>query len=361
MNQSNTRRTFFKKCAAIAPLLFVNPFRDFSFPNIDKDIKDPTQCDYCPCGEYIKDHSIIFHDGWYHLFSISGTQGYYHGYNGNEETISWSISKDLINWEMRGHVLHATQRKGAFDQHEIWAPFCYKGPDGFYMFYTGIIHPTRPMEYKKLGSDHPWVYPGHKETQGLAFSKDLTYWDKIADFEKGLGIPGRDSFVIYDESNRRCLLYSTIGNWQVHVSQSKNLTDWKPIGICAEFPKTYSCKSLDSNSAIITSEKQNNSESLTVMKHPLTGQWIMLANNQFILSDNPLNFDGSKACTYDTAFDGKFVDLGFACETIQCNGKWYRSGTMGKRDYWRLGFTEIEWVKDGAFKIVKPSKIVSGS
>jgi hypothetical protein len=30
---------------------------------------------------------------------------------------------------------------------------------------------------------------------------------------------------------------------------------------------------------------------------------------------------------------------------------------MGKRDYWRLGFTEIEWVKDGAFRVVKPSRI----
>jgi hypothetical protein len=30
---------------------------------------------------------------------------------------------------------------------------------------------------------------------------------------------------------------------------------------------------------------------------------------------------------------------------------------MGQWDYWRLGFAEIEWVRDGAFKVVKPSKI----
>lgn len=113
---------------------------------------------YAPRGEYIKDHTLLYHDGWYHLFSISGTEGYYHGYTGNEETFSWSISKDLVNWEMRGHVLHASQREGAFDQRQVWAPFCTKTNDGFYMFYTGIIHPTRPMEYQKLGHDHPWGF-----------------------------------------------------------------------------------------------------------------------------------------------------------------------------------------------------------
>ena len=127
---------------------------------------DPTQCDYAPPGEYMKDHSFVYHDGWWHLFNISGTAGYYHGYNGNEETIAWSISRDLVAWEFRGHVLHASQWPGYFDQHEIWAPFCMKAPDGFYMFYTGIVHPTRPMEYRKLGHGHPWVHAGHRETPG---------------------------------------------------------------------------------------------------------------------------------------------------------------------------------------------------
>ena len=115
----------------------------------------PTNCSYAPAGEYIKDHTLLFHDGRWHLFSISGTAGYYHGYNGNEETISWSISQDLVNWEMRGHVLHASQWAEAFDRDEVWAPFCLKADGRFYLFYTGIIHPTRPMEYRKLGHDHP--------------------------------------------------------------------------------------------------------------------------------------------------------------------------------------------------------------
>jgi hypothetical protein len=83
----------------------------------------------------------------------------------------------------------------------------------------------------------------------------------------------------------------------------------------------------------------------------------MLANHHYIISDDLLKFDGSKVQAYNTNWQGKSLDIGFAAETFEFNGQWYRSGCIGRRDYWRLGFTQIEWVKDEAFKIVKPSKI----
>lgn len=317
---------------------------------------NPTDCNYAPPGEYVKDHTIVFHDGWYHLFSISGTEGYYHGYNGNEETLSWSISKDLVHWEFRGHILHATQRANAFDQHEIWAPFCIKGHDGFYLFYTGIIHPHRPMEYRRLGHRHPWVFDGHKETQGLAFSKDMTDWCKIADFTQGLNIPGRDSHVVRDDANARWLLYSTVGIQQAHVAVSTDLLHWHPIGICAEFPtdisKASSCGATTNDFGIL---QFNTAESLTVMKHPLNGKWLMLANWHYLISDNPLDFSGSSARTYDRDWQGASIDLGFACETICFNGRWFRSGVFGKQDHWKLGFTEITWSPDAAFSVAQKS------
>lgn len=350
----NDRRNFLVGLLKGSLFLSVLPF-----PTIGKNKPlsgqgDPTQCDFAPCGEYTKDHSFIYHDGWYHLFSISGTAGYYHGYNGNEETISWSISKDLVNWEFRGHVLHATQRKGAFDQHEIWAPFCFKAMDRFFMFYTGVVHPYRPMEYKKLGHDHPWVSKGHKETQGVAVSDDLTSWEKIADFEKGLGIPGRDSNIAFDERNGRYLLYSTIGTHEVHVSESTDMVTWRPIGKCAEFPKIDPNQDLGATTNRFNSFL-NASESLHVMEHPLSRKWIMMGNWSYIISDDPLRFDMQNAALYDRSYNGSSVDLGFACEMVAYHGKWYRSGNFGKRDYWKLGFTEIEWVVDGAFKVSKPS------
>jgi hypothetical protein len=201
------RRDFTEKMLLSIPLVL--GMGGSAFSQIAKSTAlDLTDCDYAPPGEYIKDHSFVFKDGWYHLFSISGTQGYYHGYNGNEETASWSISKDLVNREMRGHMLHA-QIKSALINMRSGRHSVSKARINF-MFYTKIIHPTRPLEYKKLGHDHLWVYEGHKETQGLTVSKDLTYWDKISDFNKGIGIPGRDSFVMYDAPNDRYLLYSTL-------------------------------------------------------------------------------------------------------------------------------------------------------
>jgi hypothetical protein len=318
---------------------------------------DPTECDYAPPGEYMKDHSLVFHDGWWHLFSISGTAGYYHGYNGNEETVAWSISRDLVEWEFRGHILHASQWPGYFDQHEIWAPFCMAGPDGFYMFYTGIVHPSRPMEYRKLGHDHPWVHSGHRETQGLARSTDLTDWVKVSDKQKGLGVPGRDSHVVRDEEGGRWLLYSTIGTTQAHVSESDDLVDWRSIGICAELPPLSSDDPRLPATARGLGGHLNVAESLTVMRHPLSGRWVMIGNWQYILSDDPGCFRAEDARVHDFRFESRNVDWGFAGEMVRHEGRWYRSGVIGRRDYWRLSFTEVEWSLDGAFAAVKPGAV----
>jgi hypothetical protein len=316
--------------------------------------QDPVDCAYAPPGEYIKDHSFLFADGWWHFFSISGTEGYYHGYNGNEETISWSISRDLVNWEFRGHVLHASQWPGAFDQHEVWAPFIFRGTELFYLFYAGIVHPHRPMEYRKMGHDHPWVSEGHREAMGLAISRDLTYWDKIADFREGIKVKGRDAHVVRDEQHNRYLLYSTIDTHHAHVSQSPDLYNWEPLGICLVFPQLDPEGDYGATTSGM-SAYLNSAESLHVMKHPVTGQWVIMGNWQYAVSDNPVDFFRSEVRLFDRNFRGKPVDMGFACEMVNLNGKWYRSGVFGKRDYWKLGFTEVSWDKDGAFTVVNPS------
>lgn len=341
-----TRKNFIKKIAAASSLPFLfSGFDVFAAGQSGNDsLPDPTECDYAPPGEYIKDHCFVYHDGWYHLFSISGIQGYYHGYTGNEETISWSISKDLVNWEMRGHILHASQRKGAFDQHAVWAPFCYQAKDGFYMFYTGIVHPHRPMTYGKATPDHVWIYEGHKETIGLAVSKDMTDWVKYADVENGLGIYGRDPHVVWNEEDNEYLLYSTgpsnrDGLCQAFVSRSKDLINWNFWGLCALFPGGG-----------------GNAESLFVQRHPISNKWIIMANYHYALSDNPLSFLQYSPREYDTLYNGKTVSMGFAGEILEHQGKVYRSGVTGKPNYTRLCFTEIEWVDYGAFRVKKPGK-----
>jgi sucrose-6-phosphate hydrolase SacC (GH32 family) len=307
----------------------------------------PTTCSYAPAGEFIKDHTLLFHDGWWHLYSISGTDGYYHGYNGNEETISWSISRDLVNWEMRGHVLHASQRAGAFDQHEVWAPYCIRANDKFYLFYAGIVHPHRPLSYERPGPNHGWIYEGHRETIGVAVSSDLTDWVKMSDVKLGTGIPGRDPHVVWDDRESMWLLYSTgpcrsDGLSQAYVARSPDLLQWEFMGCCALMPD-------------IEQSKGGNSESMTVMRHPVDREWILMANWQYVRSHDPHTFLRGDVRTYEDVTGAHAVQIGVAGELIVWEGTWYRSGFFGGNHSYRLGFSEIEWQKGGAFQVVTPS------
>jgi beta-xylosidase len=199
------------------------------------------------------------------------------------------------------------------------------------------------MCYEKLGHRHPrTVWEGHKETIGVALSKDLTCWEKTADRETGISIPGRDPHVVYDDENKRWLLYSTgkiiDGMCEEYVSQSKDLLNWEFIGVCARFPQdgfTYPV-----------------AESMTVLKHPLNNQWILIGNWHYALSNDPANFLNSTVKRFNHN-----NTLGFAGEIIEWNGKWYRSGVMGIVDYWVLGFHEIEWDAEDAFFIKEPSMV----
>jgi sucrose-6-phosphate hydrolase SacC (GH32 family) len=311
----------------------------------------PVQCHYAPPGEYVKDHTIVWHDHLWHLYSISGTQGYSHLYSGNEETVSWNVSENLADWDFRGHVLHASLRSGEFDQHEVWSPYCLAANGRFYMFYTGVRHPVRPMCREKFGTNHPEpVWEGHRETIGLAVSEDLTSWEKVSDRDNGLSVPGRDPHVVYDPDKKRWLLFSTGkshgGVCDEYVSSSNDLVRWEFLGICASFPQD--------------GFPYSTTESVTVMKHPSDDRWIMLGNWHYAISDDPENFRNSTVHRYFDGFPKQqewLGSLGFAGEMIHWNGRWYRSGVLGVTDYWVLGFHQIAWDRGGAFHIERESQV----
>jgi len=84
----------------------------------------------------------------------------------------------------------------------------------------------------------------------------------------------------------------------------------------------------------------------------------MLGNYQFLTSDDPLRFDSAPEGSYDLAYHGSILDIGFACEIDTLDdGTCYRSGTLGDRDHWRLGFSRIAWDADGAFHVITPSTL----
>lgn len=325
---------------------------------------DPTECRYAPPDEYIKDHTLVHRDGWWHLYSISGVAGLAWLYSGNEESLSWSISRDLKTWELRGHVMHPSQRKDTHDEDMVWASYCLEANSRYYMYYAGCVQAQRPLQYDKKGTYGKVLYtPGDACSIGLAVSDDLSRWTKISDAVKGLGVPGRDPHVVRDEKNDRWLMYTTgaeiDGLAGAYVSESHDLVDWKVLRPCAKFPRVSKEWRAGYTVDCWAEFGIDTSESLTVLQHPKTGQWIMMGNWHYILSDDPTDFLKNEAKLYNLDFHGKTMDIGFAGEIVESDGKWYRSGVIGPLDRWQLGFTEIEWVPEGAFRIVKPS-VLSG-
>ena len=160
--------------------------------------------------------------------------------------------------------------------------------------------------------------------------------------------------MVRDEAGSRWLLFSSLDN-RAHVSESLDLVRWKALGVCAEFPQVWSTEPRFGGSV----EKPRNlgctAESLTVMRHPLSQRWIMLANYHYVQSDDPTIFPQADVRLYDGTYQGRKTHTGFAGEMIFHQDHWYRSGVIGKRDYWELGFTEIAWDLDSAYRIVKPS------
>ena len=84
-------------------------------------MSDPTQCAYAPPGEYMKDHSFVYNDGWYHSFNISGTQGCYHGYYGKWYRTGAVGKRDY--WKLGFTEIEGVE-EGAF---RIVKPSCVSG------------------------------------------------------------------------------------------------------------------------------------------------------------------------------------------------------------------------------------------
>jgi hypothetical protein len=356
------RRRFMKLAGATACGALLG--ESFAMPSPFAQTADPTQCRYAPPGEYVKDHTFVRRDGWWHLYSISGQAGLNWFYSGNEETLSWSISRDLQDWELRGHVIHPSERDNTFDEDMIWAPYCLEANHRYYMYYAGCIQQVRPLQYDRRGTLGKIVGSPHDACSiGIAVSDDLTRWTKVSDPVKGIGVPGRDPNVVRDEKNGRWLMYTTgvvVDRMAgAYVSESHDLLNWKVLHPCAKFPRVPKERVAGYTVDCLTEFGADPAESLVVMQHPKTGQWVMMGNWHYVLSDDPTNFLKNSAQLYDVEFDGAPADLGFAGEIIQSNGKWYRSGVIGPLDNWKLALTEIEWVPGGAFRIVKPS-VLSG-
>jgi sucrose-6-phosphate hydrolase SacC (GH32 family) len=280
---------------------------------------------WAPPHEYLKDHTIIEKDGVFHLFSICGTAGQdwlQPWTNNNEETFLHAISKDLLNWEMKGYVLR-TGSEGEADYSKIWAPHVILHNGVYYMFYAGVTH-------EKEG----WT--DHVETICLATSTDLEHWTKhkpnpvyrAPGWATGSQPPiaARDPMVIRDEENKHWIMYYTalypvkdgLKN-AVGIAISDDLINWKDAGIA------------------VKDDRNGATESPFVVKRD--GKYYIFMNDRISVSDDPVK-GWSEPKPYSSPAPG------FAGEVILHKGKYLRTVVGKDGKHFHITTSEIIWQND---------------
>jgi hypothetical protein len=88
-------------------------------------------------GAYIKDHSLVFRDGAYHLYYTVGNEGEGWGQAGNEIDFGHATSHDLVHWTFEPRILGIDPT--SWKNRNLWAPHVERvGALGYRLYYTGI-------------------------------------------------------------------------------------------------------------------------------------------------------------------------------------------------------------------------------
>ena len=218
---------------------------------------------YAPPGGYVKDFSVIKHNGRYHLFHIDGRPQERCGESGNEISFGHASTSDLRHWIRHRMPLAVGDRP--WENEHAWAPFVTEWQGRFYMFYMA----------------------SGRNTGGVltyAVSDDLETWTKWpAGAIKSAG--GRDPFVRVADGLVH--LYFTANAGGIQYVTSRDLQTWSN----AKY--------------VVRNEKRLPAESSSV--HRRGDGWVVWYNDYvhcndpsgdfrpvYILSDNPVKFDPEK-------------------------------------------------------------------
>ena len=299
---------------------------------------------YAPPGRYMKDHCFVMNGQKVHLFAPLGITGTSWEDVGSEETAEHMVSSDLMQWEHLGTAVAASGREGCFDKMMAGIAPCVIRHEGrYFMFYSGWSFASKRPKLNLTDSSH---------NIGLAVSSDLEHWEKPEEFAKnGLGVIGTDPCVVRDESQKRWLMYTTTD--EVLVFESKNLLRWSPHGTAVT--------KADMNGG---TSSGNTAESPFVMKHPISGKWMLFLNGGYAASDNPLRFPPIQPYSFTSGWhaptgvrpSGNWGDgtncqadddgAGFAHDILEFSGNWYMTGVVGRDGQFKLKFTPIVWTAD---------------
>ncbi len=111
---------------------------------------------------YIKDHTLVYFHGQYHIFYIVGNKGEGWGDPGNEVDFGHASSPDLIHWTQHPRILNIVP--GTWKERNLWAPHVFEHDGTFTLAYTGVDNDVA-------------------QQIGLATSSDLFDWTDLSTTE----------------------------------------------------------------------------------------------------------------------------------------------------------------------------------
>jgi hypothetical protein len=162
---------------------------------------------YRPPGGYVKDFTLLRHEGRWHVFHIDGRPGEICWIAGNEISFGHCSTDDFRHW-MR-HRMPLAVGDSEYDNRHVWAPFVLPHDGGFRMFYMGE------------GDGGTFI--------ASAESDDLERWRKRGPIPIA---KGRDPFV-FEHEGRYVLVftahYEVEGRQALGACWSHDLDEWNPL------------------------------------------------------------------------------------------------------------------------------------
>ena len=304
---------------------------DFHFPR-----KSFLQEGYAPPGGYVKDFSVIRHEGRLHLFHIDGRPGEVCWITGNEISFGHASTSDLCHWIRHPMPLAVGDRP--WESEHVWAPYVYRHQDLFYLFYMG------------MGKGQTFI--------SYATSPDLEKWTKWSDGPISSAI-GRDPFV-FEDNGRLILGYTGMGFARVSACATRDMITWEPLPDLLTIPG-YT----DAESPSLHTLK--NGYVLWFNDYRKNGEGFRAA---YAISEDPFHFEPASIQEFD--FQSPHPDLvpspeisttypfPLSIELIARNEeKWLVCYFRWQGDRNRLFFGEIDWAPKRAVirEIINPARL----
>lgn len=284
---------------------------------------------YAPPGGYVKDFSLIKHEGRYHLFHIDGRPAERCTETGNEISFGHASTADYRHWIR--HTMPLAVGENPWESQHVWAPYVYRRGEKFYMFYMGSGPAGSYVTY--------------------ATSSNLEQWTRWPNGPIGAAT-GRDPFA-YTLDDRTIMLFTShVAAACVGAVASIDMEQWDVLPNLIWNPGRAACESSS--------------------MHPIGDRYVLWFNDYFhvrdgsgdfracyVFSDDPTHFEPAAITSFafnttlPTAYEfNDWIEkrpIPVGIERVEQYGEqWLVCYFRWHRDRFRFFFGILDWSHDPA-------------